>query len=78
MRELKNEGNGLHKGERNCNPTIIDLRDRARLTNDARAMMNSMYDKREANEIRTDKDDRRIQERAKVLKQEIGREDDER
>lgn len=78
MREFEN--NDLRAKEGSCNPAIKDIRDRAQLTKTAREMMNSMYDKIAADEIRKGKENKRIQERAAELKKEIGRDrgDDER
>ncbi len=78
MRDIENNDLGAKEGS--CNPTIIDLRDRAQLTKTAREMMNSMYDKIAADDIRKGKENKRIQERAEELKKEIGvdREGDER
>lgn len=69
---IERGNNELHQRERDCNPVIIDIRDRAQLTNGTREMLNSMYDKRAADDIRKDKANKRIQERAGELKKEIG------
>lgn len=68
------ENHEIHKSDHSCNPEILDVIARAKLTN-TRECINSLYDKRASQEIRNEKNDKRINERAEVLRSEIGGEE---
>lgn len=64
----------IHKSDHSCNPEVLDVIARAKLTN-TRECINSLADKRASQEIRQAKENERVSERAEVLKSEIGGEE---
>ena len=68
------ENDEIHKSDNSCNAEVLDLIARVKLTN-TRECINSLADKRASQEIRNEKDGKRINERAEVLKSEIGGEE---
>jgi len=68
------ENGELHKSDHSCNSNVQDLIARVKLTN-TRECINSLYDRRASQEIRNAKEVKRVNERAEVLKSEIGGEE---